>query len=156
MIFSQRLNDDLEYDDLEQLGGLIAFKLKAKEPELGLSTNCLSEYTFVNHLSEGGLVKLSPILMRNLIDLEKTFTKYNDPLKICKNYLAFHIEKSSYVECSLDLDVKTLFFRCHVYFTIRHLNQNIKQSNTRSGISKKKIIKFLLWVLLMKSVILIY
>ena len=43
MIFSQRQNEDLEYDDLEQLGGLITFKLKAKEPELGLSTNCLSD-----------------------------------------------------------------------------------------------------------------
>ena len=98
----------------------------------------MTEYTFVNHLSEGGLVKPSPILMRNLINLEKTFEKYNDLLKICKNYFASHIEKSSYVECSLD--VKTLFFRCHAYFTIRRLNQNIKESIARSGISKKNFL----------------
>jgi len=54
MIFSQR-HDDLEYDGLEQLGGFIAFKLKAKEPELGLSTNCLSEYTFCQPFIRRGI-----------------------------------------------------------------------------------------------------
>lgn len=115
--------EDIAYDGLENVAGFICNKLKVSDSST--STVAPSSYTWVDHLSEGGLAKPSPQLMQHMEELETIFQNFNggQDLLITKGYLSQLLETSSAVQC--EETVKKLFFRSRMYFRIRKLNENL-------------------------------
>lgn len=125
--------DSIQYDGLENLAGFICHKVAKEEDVSEISAN----FTWVDHLSEGGLCKPSQKLMSEIENLEAVFQEMNgDGLLISSDYLQTHINKATAVTCSEK--VKRLFFRSRMYFKIRKLNEAIRiKTQTR----KRKLIK---------------
>lgn len=129
--------DDLTYDGLENLTGFICHKLKKLNPDTCVSKTTDNEYSWVNHLSEGGLSKPSHDLMDQTAKLEQIFDRVNkETLHISKNYMANLLEQCKNVECSNE--VKKLFLRSRMYFRIRRLNQAIQEKSR-----KRKMLKII-------------
>lgn len=128
---------DIEYDGLENLAGYICHKLK--QPGASTSTASTSSYTWVSHLSEGGLSKPSLEFMTKLEELEKIFKFVNkDSLFICKNYLKKLEDMASSVLCSVK--EKKLFFRSRMFFRMRQLNRDIQNAAVSRKRKMSKII----------------
>lgn len=127
--------DAISYDGLENLAGFISHKLKNIEPTA--STSSEQHFTWVDHLSEGGLSKPSEQMMHIMQQLESIFQSVNaESIFICQGYLDNLLKKAANVNCSIN--VKMLFFRSRMYFRIKKLNK-ILQDNTTS--KKRKISK---------------
>lgn len=74
--------NEIQHDGLENLAGYICHKIKEKSPSPS------GHYTWIDHLSEGGLSKPSQELLSKLTDLEIIFHNFNsDNINICKGYL---------------------------------------------------------------------
>lgn len=113
--------DELKWDGLENLAGYIAFKLRHKEKLGSIPNTNEASFSWINHLTEGGLQKPTDEFMIKCNELDKIFIKYNgDSLKIEKNYLQNLCKLAEGVNVSDE--VKMLFFRCKMYFKIRILN----------------------------------
>lgn len=128
---------ELQWDGLENLAGFVAFKLRNKE-KLGYipDSNELS-FSWVNHLSEGGLLKPNLDFLTKCNELDHIFNNFNgESLKLTKNYLQALMDLAESV--NLSTDAKHLFFRCKMYFKIRMLNRDIKE---KSNVRKRKITK---------------
>lgn len=122
-VHMQQVDDlpDLELDALENVAGYICYRLKDSLDDTYIAGNSTS-YSWVDHLSEGGLCKPSNELMENMQLLEKVFRQLNgDALLITSDYLKKHLNASHSVNCHPK--VKKLFFRTRMYFTIRKLNK---------------------------------
>ncbi|XP_036328559.1 uncharacterized protein LOC118740912 [Rhagoletis pomonella] len=123
-------SEDLEVlniDGLENLAGYICHKLGKDNPEICMNPETDSSYTWVNHVSEGGLSKPTDMLMEHMKALLAVFDEVNgSELYICKDYLKKHLDLSSHVNCSQK--VKELFFRARMYFRIRSLNKSIVEN----------------------------
>lgn len=127
--------DDLQYDGLENLAGFICHRLKEHEPTIVSSSE--NNFSWVNHLSEGGLTKPSEEFMVKMEQLEKIFMDVNsDSLHICKGYIQNLLTKSSQINCSEK--VKKLFFRSRMYFRMRKLNQNLFEMSLSRKRKQKK------------------
>lgn len=125
--------DELQYDGLENLAGFICHKLKKKEPSASCSSSSQETFTWVNHLSEGGLKKPTEQLMAQLHQLEQIFNKVNaDSIFVCKEYLSNLLNLSSHIDCGNK--IKILFFRSRMYFRIRTLNKSFQDKS----LSKKR------------------
>lgn len=57
-------------------------------------------------------------------------------IKICSNYVQEHINTSRNID--LSENVKSLFFRCKMYFKFRVLNKTLKGCST---VQKRKMVK---------------
>lgn len=129
---------DIEYDGLENLAGYICYKMK--HLDTSTSTTSTSSYTWVSHLSEGGLSKPSSEFMIQLEELEKIFRSVNkDSLLISKNYLKKLVEMSSHVLC--EEKTKLLFFRSRMFFRMRQLNHDLLNVDISRKRKYKKIMK---------------
>ncbi|KAL1517342.1 hypothetical protein ABEB36_001117 [Hypothenemus hampei] len=123
---------DIVYDGLENIGGFISHKLQLNNCISADDTSNTSN-TWCNQLSEGGLDQPTPELMQHLQKLELIFVTFNgDTLKCCKNYLKTLLELSTNINCNEA--VKKLFFRCRMFFRIRHLNKDLSDKT----ISRKR------------------
>lgn len=112
---------DLELDALENVAGYICYRLKDSLDDTYISANNTG-YSWVDHLSEGGLCKPSYEMMENMKLLENIFRNMNgETLLITSDYIKKHINAAHSVNCQYK--VKQLFFRTRMYFTIRKLNQ---------------------------------
>ena len=81
-------------------------------------------FTWVNHLSEGGLSKPTSNMMLHMTELEKIFNEFNgQTITIRQNYIAELLQLADEIDC--DVKVKKLFFRSRMYFRIRKLNEEI-------------------------------
>lgn len=121
---------DVEYDGLENLAGYICHKLKESSASTSTAT---SNYTWVSHLSEGGLSKPSPEFMAQVEQLEQIFQSLNkDNLFISRNYLKKLLAMSTSVLCPEKS--KLLFFRSRMFFRMRQLNQDIHNA----AVSRKR------------------
>lgn len=86
------LSKELGYDGLDNLAGFICHKLK-DEFEVASSSSLASldesNFTWVSHLSEGGLNKPSEEFMFQFQQLEEIFNTFNpiNDIHICKGYL---------------------------------------------------------------------
>lgn len=97
-------------------------------------------YTWVNHLSEGGLSKPSKTLMGCLRECDAIFNKLNAAgLLIGPQYLTKHLMEAKSILCSEK--IKKLFFRCRMYFKIRRLNNEILQNQYKLKRKFDKITK---------------
>lgn len=131
---------DMQYDGLENLAGYICHRLKDVVPEIAVAENekC-SSYSWVDHLSEGGLSKPTQKTMEHMQDLEKIFEENNrQGLLIKDNFIKSHVQQADHIEC--DKKVKTLFFRSRMYFKIRKLNQELIDRSSSRKRKYKKII----------------
>lgn len=131
--------EELRWDGLENLAGFVAFKLRKKE-KLGYIPDCNEgSFSWVNHLSEGGLQKPTEEFLIKCNELDHIFNTFNgDSLKIEKNYLKCLNNLAKNVD--LSDEAKNLFFKCKMYFKIRILNHNIKEI---SNIRKRKMSKII-------------
>lgn len=78
--------DELAYDGLENVAGFICHKLQKEEPTASCSSD--QSFTWVSHLSEGGLKIPSIEFMVQLSQLEQIFNTANsDTLLIRKSYI---------------------------------------------------------------------
>lgn len=109
--------ENLQYDGLENLAGYICHKLKNKNPGIAITALDDSTYSWVNHLSEGGLSKPSQLFMETLKSCDAIFIKLNgDKLLLTSGYLQKHMTEAKEIEG-----------RCRMYFRIRSLNTEISQ-----------------------------
>lgn len=136
-VFTTSELSQLKYDGLENLAGFVAFKLRNKE-KLGYIPDASEpSSSWVNYLSEGGLMKPTDSFLIKCRLMNSVFEKFNgDSLKICKNYIKNLLQCSEHVD--LSKDAKSLFFRCKMYFRIRILNCNLKE---HSNVRKRKFSK---------------
>lgn len=110
---------ELEYDGLVNLAGFICYKIQDESSETRETLN----YTWTDHLSEGGLHKPSEHFISQMEQLEKCFKMFNgNSLFITKNYIQQLMDKSRDIECSEK--AKRLFFRSRMYFRIKELNKS--------------------------------
>lgn len=129
--------NDIEYDGLENLAGYICHAVK--EPTASIASTSTQNYTWVSHLSEGGLTKPSPEFMIQMERLETIFKSVNaDSLFIGKKYLKKLLDLSTEISCS-DKS-KQLFFRSRMFFRIKQLNRDLHNQN-QSTIKKRKVTK---------------
>lgn len=129
---------ELKWDGLENLAGFVAFKLRKNEC-LGSISSKLNDVssTWINHLSEGGLMKPTDEFLSRCRQLNDIFETINGKsLKITPNFIKQHIDCAK--DINVSNDVKRLFFLCKMYFRIRILNNSIKEL---SNIRKRKITK---------------
>lgn len=132
---------EIEYDGIENIAGYIAFKVRAKE-SLGAPTSQQNNatYSWTDHISKGGLYKPNPDFLKKIYELEQVFFDYNgSELKCGPNYIKTLINKSNHVNCSHEL--KSLYFRCKMFFRIRILNRSIIESQNSK---KRKINKIVI------------
>lgn len=131
--------EDLQYDGLENLAGYICHKLKNQNPSVAVNPLDDSAYTWVNHLSEGGLSKPSISLMKTLKSCDDIFLKLNgEKLMVTSGYIQNHLLEAKDIEANEE--VKKLFFRCRMYFRIRQLNVEISQNTNKRKRKFNKII----------------
>lgn len=131
---------DLTFDGLENLAGYICYKLGDEVPNISTpKAQPQTSYTWVNHLSEGGLSKPTNKMMDHMQTLHTIFQKLNqDGLLITNGFLKKHLEEASHIQCSDK--IKKLFFRARMFFLIRKLNKEIiETANSR----KRKFNKIL-------------
>lgn len=117
--------DELAYDGLEYFAGYICRKIK----DCAIDDPSLQQFTYVTHLSEGGLVQPPAEFVNILTALENIFDNWNNEnanqtIKVTNNYIQNLIQLSNHVQCSLQ--VKKLFFRSRMYFKLRILNKALK------------------------------
>lgn len=119
--------ENLDYDGLENLAGYICQKIKNENPTLAVNPLDDSTYSWVNHLSEGGLSKPSSSLMETMRLCDAIFIKLNgEKLLLTSGFLQKHLAEARDIESNEK--VKKLFFRCRMYFRIRLLNDEISQN----------------------------
>lgn len=129
----------LEYDGLQYLAGFICHKLKIN------SNNDLQDnlFTWVDHISEGGLTKPTEEFMTFMEELENIFHSVNkDSLLISKTYLKHLLSLATAIPCNDS--IKTLFFRSRMYFRIKKLNKELftnKISTMKQSTRKRKCTK---------------
>lgn len=119
---------DLAYDGLENLAGYICHRLKEQEPNISVPRNELEvqPYTWIDHLSEGGLSKPTEEMMGKIQELHTIFnTINNEGLLITEGFLKKHIELAQKIDCSEK--IKKIFFRARMYFKIRTLNHELRE-----------------------------
>ena len=125
----------MAHDGLENLAGYICHRLRSVE-EIHTDSNNDNTFTWVNHLSEGGLSKPTSDLMLRMEELDKVFNEFNGTtVTITQNFIGQLLEFAEAIKC--DLKVKKLFFRSRMYFRIRKLNEGIivnSKSNKRKQI----------------------
>lgn len=127
--------DDIAYDGLENLAGFICHGLQKVEPSA--SSSIEPSFTWVDHLSEGGLKKPSEKLMADLQELESIFNNVNlNRLLVRKGYLTNLLTLASQVDCSDN--IKSLFFRSRMYFRMRVINKELQD---RSVAKSEKCLK---------------
>ena len=127
------VDEELHDDSIEYLAGFIAFKLT-----LGTDYYCQSDstYTFVDEISEGGLVKPNEIIVQKLKILDDIFKSVNkDSLETKIELINTLLKKSENVE--LEDGVKKLFFKCRIFFRTRQLNHKITKFSTQIRKHKK-------------------
>jgi len=66
----------MAHDGLDNLAGYICHRLKSVE-EIHADSNNDNTFTWVNHLSEGGLSKPTSDMMLRMTELEKVFNEFN-------------------------------------------------------------------------------
>lgn len=115
----------MAFDGLENLAGYICHKLRDEVPSISISKDQpQTSFTWVNHLSEGGLSKPTDQMMVHMQALHQIFQKINqDGLLITNGFLKKHMEEAVSIQCSEK--VKKLFFRARMYFLIRKLNRDL-------------------------------
>lgn len=124
--------DELKEDAIEYLAGFLIKKCKVPNDPY---TSC--SFTWVDQKSEGGLKKPNETFLKNVTILESIFMKYNkEHLYTEGKFMEKHLKKAEAVP--LDISVKKLFFKCRLYFRIKHLN---KLFLTQINCKDRKIIK---------------
>lgn len=119
-MLTEELND-LAYDGLENLAGFVCHKLK----NFDLQSFSNESFSWIDHLSEGGLSKPSSRFMAQIEELNRIFLLVNgDGLATGNNYIKNLLTQSSNVFCPIK--AKRLFFRSRMFFRIRELNNALK------------------------------
>lgn len=118
---------ELQYDGLENLAGFVAFKFKKENLGYIPDDNDVL-FSWVNHLSEGGLMKPTEDFLMKCIEMESIFVKINgDDLIICNGFIQNLLKHSEHIQ-NISREAKSLFFRCKMFFRIRILNNNSKKN----------------------------
>lgn len=131
--------DELSQDALQYLGGYIIKKLGCDN--LGIRTSNVQNnvYTWVDQISEGGLYKPSALFYEELVKLENIFIKFNGEEFNYMNNFMKNIQLQA-VSIPLPDKVKTLFFKCRMFFRIRNMNKTLKERKYKSNKKMNKII----------------
>lgn len=118
---------ELEYDGLENLAGFLCYKLK----DSTLESSSTQSYSWIDHLSEGGLSKPSSSFMAQVEELNKVFLEVNgDEIMTGEgNFIRNLVLKSDGINCPMK--AKRLFFRSRMFFRIKELNRSLKDKSTR-------------------------
>lgn len=127
--------EELQLDAIEYISGFILKKLNLK--------NEISDeayFSWIDHVTEGGLKKPHPKFISKITELEHIFRDINGN-KLCSNeqFLKYHIDKSFNVD--LPLAVKKLYFKIRLYNRIKNLNKNNNDQISESRKKKKKMMK---------------
>uniref|UniRef100_T1GGK3 Transposable element P transposase n=1 Tax=Megaselia scalaris TaxID=36166 RepID=T1GGK3_MEGSC len=92
--------------------------------------------TWVDFLSEGGLYKPHTWVLNSVKLLHEVFIKQNgDSLSPGANYIGRMLDASCHVRGSTNM--KSLFFRCVMYFKIRQLTKHGVMTKSRNGCNQK-------------------
>ncbi|KAI8116210.1 Transposable element P transposase [Lucilia cuprina] len=122
----------LQVDALEYIAGYFIRKLKLREYE-----SKENSYTWVDLVSKGMLIKPSSEFLEQLKKLEAVFYTLNGlEISHCDNIHQRLVERSNNID--LPDVVKCFFFKCRIYFRIRHLNQRLKKTKMETKESKQK------------------
>lgn len=117
---SEAETTELQDDALEYLAGYIIKKLGAYE-----YTATTNTYNFIDEVSKGGLQKPTKEFFEKLRHLETIFNKFNyDKICLEPNIRQKLIQKSYNVD--IPIDVKSFFFKCRIFFRVKHLNKCLK------------------------------
>uniref|UniRef100_Q7M4J7 P element homolog (Lu-P2 element) n=1 Tax=Lucilia cuprina TaxID=7375 RepID=Q7M4J7_LUCCU len=123
----------LQVDALEYIAGYTIRKLKLREYE-----SQKNSYTWVDQVSKGMLIKPSSEFLEQLKKLEAVFYTLNGlEISHCDNIHQRLVERSNNID--LPDVVKCFFFKCRIYFRIRHLNQRLKKQKWNKEVSKKML-----------------
>lgn len=132
--------DEMRLDALENLAGFIIKKCrKYINPDIAVN-NEINNYSWVDEISEGGLIKPSKLFLNEIYKLEKIFENINNnTIRVQSNYLKNLISLATNV--NLPMKAKELFFRCRTYFRIKNLNNSACsiKLNKRKNKKNKKI-----------------
>ena len=130
---------ELQEDALEYICGYILKKLNISE-----RSSTSSNYTWVDHLSEGGLVKPTEFFTTSVKKLETIFQNENGKnLTNGTNWLKRHWEKSR--DINLSQDVKILYFKIRLYNRLKILNMQLQTSDITKNTKKRKLNKTINW-----------
>lgn len=127
--------NELAYDGLENLAGFVCHKLKNSD----LESSSSETYSWVDHLSEGGLSKPSSTFMGHIEELNRVFLEVNGEELVTgeNNFIHNLLEKSVHIDCPLK--AKRLFFRSRMFFRIKELNRCLKDQTARKRKWKKTL-----------------
>lgn len=129
--------ESLQNDAIENVAGYICHKLKCQFPTI-VEEPKENAYTWVDHLNEGGLSKPSSEFVAKVADLETIFKDINgDTLLVCSGYQKKLMSHAANIDCAPE--IKKLFFRSRMYFTIRKLNTQIQTFNIQKRRKMNKI-----------------
>lgn len=129
---------ELQSDALEYLAGYIIKKLRHSIELNEAVCNDDKSWTYVDEVSEGGLIKPSQKFVETVSQLEAIFLNEKNNLSSNRNIFKSLLNLSSQINISEQ--VKKLFFKCRIYFFIKEKNKNIV--NTKKS-QNKKINKFI-------------
>lgn len=100
-----------------------------------------TSWTWVNQISEGGLIKPSKEFLEEIVKLERIFEKYKKNSFGCKGILKKCLELSNSIK--VDTNIKSLFFRSRIYFYVKEKNSIIKREKSEKIIYNKKLKKII-------------
>lgn len=126
----------LQEDALEYVAGYIIRKHNLEEFE-----HCRSSFSWVDQVSKGFLKKPSESFLEQLKKLEAIFFKMNgSEILHCHSLKENRVRRSQNV--NLPEVVKNLFFKCRIFFRVRHLNKCLMVQKAKQRIMGfKKMIK---------------
>lgn len=94
---------EVERDGLENLAEFIAFKLQKKENIGYIPSTDETSFSWVNHLSEDGLLKPNEDFLTKCTELDHIFNSFNgDSLKLTKHYLSSLMELANSSDLSTE------------------------------------------------------
>lgn len=125
---------DFEEDAVEYIAGYIIKRLKLN----GDTAVDSSYFTWVDQVSEGGLVKPHPEFVKKILCLEKLFnTVHGKTFNFDGKALGMCLDLAKSID--LPNNAKLLFFRTRLYIRIKYLNKNVQNIKTKSKKIKKTI-----------------
>lgn len=123
----------LQEDALEYLAGYIIRKQHLHEHE----DSNIASFTWVDQVSKGFLKKPSAHFLNGVKCLEAVFHTVNSSeIARCRNIKQHLLDQSIHVD--LPENVKRFFFKCRIFFRVRHLNKRLKVQKAKHRMLRYK------------------
>lgn len=140
----------IEQAGIAYIAGYLAYRTRGKDRTLGTPTGHLnnvlvkkqtSPQTWINKVSEGGLLQPNPEFLENVYSMENVFKEFNhasDMINKNPNYIKNLVMKMSSCVPNLSESVVKIFARTRMYIRIMELNSKIEQEKRQKSEKKMK------------------